>query len=148
MYHCVERMIQPKCGEGRCELELYKRPPRIYLQLIEQLEREIASGALKPGSWHVRRFGSWPGRWASAPTRYSAPCMRWERSGLLISRGTEGKTVTEDTVRIEGIRQDLARQTLEAFYREMSRLGFTNEQSLQLAETFSRSAKEAGRREE
>lgn len=111
----------------------------IYLQLIEQLEREIASGALKPGSWMppVRELA---GKMGISPNTVQRAMYEMERSGLLISRGTEGKTVTEDTVRIESIRQDLARQTLEAFYREMSRLGFTNEQSLQLAETFSRSA--------
>ena len=111
----------------------------IYLQLIEQLEREIALGALKPGSWMppVRELA---GKMGISPNTVQRAMYEMERSGLLISRGTEGKTVTEDTVRIESIRQDLARQTLEAFYREMSRLGFTNEQSLQLAETFSRSA--------
>lgn len=111
----------------------------IYLQLIEQLEREIASGALKPGSWMppVRELA---GKMGISPNTVQRAMFEMERSGLLISRGTEGKTVTEDTVRIESIRQDLARQTLEAFYREMSRLGFTKEQSLQLAETFSRSA--------
>ncbi len=111
----------------------------IYLQLIEQLEREIASGALKPGSWMppVRELA---GKMGISPNTVQRAMYEMERSGLLISRGTEGKTVTEDMVRIESIRQDLARQTLEAFYREMSRLGFTNEQSLQLAETFSRSA--------
>ena len=111
----------------------------IYLQLIEQLEREITSGALKPGSWMppVRELA---GKMGISPNTVQRAMYEMERSGLLISRGTEGKTVTEDTVRIESIRQDLARQTLEAFYREMSRLGFTNEQSLQLAETFSRSA--------
>ena len=61
-----------------------------------------------------------------------------ERSGLIVSRGTEGKTITEDTARIESIRQDLARQTLEAFYREMGRLGYTREESLRLAEEYSR----------
>ena len=108
-------------------------------QLIEQLEREIASGALKPGSWMppVRELA---GKMGISPNTVQRAMYEMERSGLLISRGTEGKTVTEDTVRIESIRQDLARQTLEAFYREMSRLGFTKEQSLQLAETFSRSA--------
>ena len=111
----------------------------IYLQLIEQLEREIASGALKPGSWMppVRELA---GKMGISPNTVQRAMYEMERSGLLISRGTEGKTVTEDTVRIESIRQDLARQTLEAFYREMSLLGFTKEQSLQLAETFSRSA--------
>ena len=111
----------------------------IYLQLIEQLEREIASGALNPGSWMppVRELA---GKMGISPNTVQRAMYEMERSGLLISRGTEGKTVTEDTVRIESIRQDLARQTLEAFYREMSRLGFTKEQSLQLAETFSRSA--------
>ena len=60
-----------------------------------------------------------------------------DRSGLIVSRGTEGKTITEDTARIESIRQDLARQTLEAFYREMGRLGYTREESLRLAEEYS-----------
>lgn len=138
MYHCVERMIQPKCGEGRCELELYKRPPD-----LSSADRAAGTGDCI-GRTETRQLdaaGSGAGREDGiSPNTVQRAMYEMERSGLLISRGTEGKTVTEDTVRIESIRQDLARQTLEAFYREMSRLGFTKEQSLQLAETFSRSA--------
>ena len=102
----------------------------IYLQLTERLEREIASGTLPP----VRELA---GKLGISPNTVQRAMYEMERSGLIVSRGTEGKTITEDTARIESIRQDLARQTLEAFYREMGRLGYTREESLRLAEEYS-----------
>ena len=108
----------------------------IYLQLTERLEREIASGTLAPGSW-VPPVRELAGKLRISPNTVQRAMYEMERSGLIVSRGTEGKTITEDTARIESIRQDLARQTLEAFYREMGRLGYTREESLRLAEEYS-----------
>ena len=88
----------------------------IYLQLTERLEREIASGTLAPGSW-VPPVRELAGKLGISPNTVQRAMYEMERSGLIVSRGTEGKTITEDTARIESIRQDLARQTLEAFYR-------------------------------
>lgn len=108
----------------------------IYLQLTERLEREIASGILAPGSW-VSPVRELAGKLRISPNTVQRAMYEMERGGLIVSRGTEGKTITEDTARIESIRQDLARQTLEAFYREMGRLGYTREESLRLAEGYS-----------
>ena len=108
----------------------------IYLQLTERLAREIASGTLAPGSW-VPPVRELAGKLGISPNTVQRVMYEMERSGLIVSRGTEGKTITEDTARIESIRQDLARQTLEAFYREMGRLGYTREESLRLAEEYS-----------
>ena len=98
----------------------------IYLQLTERLEREIASGTLAPGSW-VPPVRELAGKLGISPNTVQRAMYEMERSGLIVSRGTEGKTITEDT----------ARQTLEAFYREMGRLGYTREESLRLAEEYS-----------
>ena len=108
----------------------------IYLQLTERLEREIASGTLAPGSW-VPPVRELAGKLGISPNTVQRAMYEMERSGLIVSRGTEGKTITEDTARIESIRQDLARQTLEAFYREMGRVGYTRDESLRLAEEYS-----------
>lgn len=104
----------------------------IYLQLIERLEREIASGALMPGS-RLPSVRELAGRLNISPNTVQRAMYEMERTGLLQSRGTEGKTITEDGGRIEQMRRELARQTLERFYHEMGRLGYSEQESAQLA---------------
>lgn len=48
-----------------------------------------------------------------------------ERSGLIITQRTNGRTVTEDIGIINKIRQQLAREHLENFFHKMKELGFT-----------------------
>ena len=68
----------------------------IYIQLMEMIERDIASGVLPPGSRmpSVRDLASQDRD--QPQLRCSGAMYEMERSGLLVSRGTEGKTITED----------------------------------------------------
>ena len=107
----------------------------IYLQLIERLEREIASGTLAPGS-RLPSVRELAGRLNISPNTVQRAMYEMERTGLLQARGTEGKTITEDGERIERMRRELARQTLERFYGEMARLGYSGEESARLAQEY------------
>lgn len=107
----------------------------IYLQLMEMIERDIASGVLPPGSRmpSVRDLASQIG---ISPNTVQRAMYEMERSGLLVSRGTEGKTITEDAGRIAQMRIDLAGQTIERYFSAMRQLGFEDGESTRLAGSF------------
>lgn len=96
----------------------------IYLQLMEYIERDIVSGTMAPGARmpSVRELASIAG---ISPNTVQRAMYEMERTGLLLSRGTEGKYITDDRTRIDTMRQDLARKKVADFYQDMQHLGFT-----------------------
>ena len=96
----------------------------IYLQLMEYIERDIVSGTMAPGARmpSVRELASIAG---ISPNTVQRAMYEMERTGLLLSRGTEGQYITDDRARIDTMRQDLARQKVADFYQDMQHLGFT-----------------------
>ena len=108
----------------------------IYLQLMERLEREIASGTLQPGS-RMPSVRDLAGRLGISPNTVQRAMYEMERTGLIQSLGTEGRIVTQDRSRIEAVRKELAQGTLKAFYQEMRRLGFNDAETLRFAKEYS-----------
>lgn len=113
----------------------------IYLQLMEQLEWEIASGTLPPGS-RMPSVRDLAGRLGISPNTVQRAMYEMERTGLIQSLGTEGRIVTQNRSRIEEARKELAQGTLEAFYQEMRRLGFDDAETLRLAKEYSSAVRE------
>lgn len=113
----------------------------IYLQLMEQLEREIASGTLPPGS-RMPSVRDLAGRLGISPNTVQRAMYEMERTGLIQSLGTEGRIVTQNRSRIEEAQKELAQGTLEAFYQEMRRLGFDDTETLRLAKEYGSAVRE------
>ena len=113
----------------------------IYLQLMEQLEREIASGTLPPGS-RMPSVRDLAGRLGISPNTVQRAMYELERTGLIQSLGTEGRIVTQNRSRIEEAQKELAQGTLEAFYQEMRRLGFDDTETLRLAKEYGSAVRE------
>ena len=57
-----------------------------------------------------------------------------ERSGLIVTQRTNGRTVTEDVERINTIRQKLADELVESFFGKMKELGYTKKEVIQLVD--------------
>ena len=51
-----------------------------------------------------------------------------EREGLLLSRRTSGRFVTEDVEKIRCLKTELAEDAADKFKSEMARLGFTEQE--------------------
>ena len=83
----------------------------IYTQLIEQLTLAILSGEYPTG-------GKLP--------------AQLEQTGLLYTRRTSGRFVTEDETVIQEARLNLARERAEEFLRAMAQLGYDRQAALQL----------------
>ena len=53
-----------------------------------------------------------------------------EREGLVYSKRTSGRYITEDNTMIESVRDAIASENINSFIESMKKLGFTPEQTL------------------
>ena len=100
----------------------------IWVQLTEQLTLRIVSGEYAPGSGvpAVRALAAEAG---VNPNTMQRALSELESRGLVETRRTAGRTVTEDTERIASVRQELARGRMEEFLASMRALGYTDEET-------------------
>ena len=89
----------------------------IYAQLVERIQREIVSGKYQPGE----KLPSVRDLAAVAAVKAFAEL---ERSGLIMTQRTSGRTVTEDTELISNTREKLAAGHMRSFIDNMQELGY------------------------
>ena len=104
----------------------------IWQQLSEQIRRRIVTGEYAPGSRlpSVRDLAAEAG---VNPNTMQRAMAQLEGEGLLTTNRTAGRTVTEDEVVLRQLRQRLARERLEAYFRDMEQLGFDRGEAAALA---------------
>lgn len=105
----------------------------IYAQLVERIQTEIVSGYYPPGGKlpSVRELASVA---AVNPNTMQKAFAELERSGLIVTQRTNGRTVTEDVEKINRIRQKLADEHVESFFGKMKELGYTKKEVIQLVD--------------
>lgn len=105
----------------------------IYAQLVEIIQMQIVSGYYPPGGKlpSVRDLAAVA---AVNPNTMQKAFAELERSGLIITQRTNGRTVTEDEGMINGIRQNLAKDHMEEFFSKMKELGYTKSDIIALIE--------------
>lgn len=103
----------------------------IYAQLIDKIKMQIVSGHYPPGGKlpSVRELAA---EAAVNPNTMQKAFAELERSGLIITQRTNGRTVTEDTEMINNVRQGLAEEYLQIFFNSMKKLGFTEQEIIAL----------------
>lgn len=100
----------------------------IYLQVVRQLEQMIASGMLAPGDrlLSVREFASQAN---INPNTMQKALTELEDRGIVYSKRTSGRFVTDDTERISQLREELAEKEITNFLTAMKRLGYSDTQA-------------------
>ncbi len=95
----------------------------IYLQLVNKLEFEIASGKLSPGQRiiSVREFATLAG---VNPNTVQRALSVLEDNGLLLSNRTNGRYVTDNTEIIDALRFRLSDDVIFSFVTSMINMGF------------------------
>lgn len=103
----------------------------IYAQLVERIQMQIVSGYYPPGGKlpSVRELAM---EAAVNPNTMQKAFAELERSGLLITQRTNGRTVAEDAEMIQRIRQELARDYVDVFFTRMIELGFSKKEIVEL----------------
>lgn len=101
----------------------------VYLQIAERIEKAVLSGVYPPGDQipSVRQLAL---EAAVNPNTVQHAFTELENQGIILSRGTQGRYVTEDTQTIEACRMEMAQQYVRVFLKDIEQLGISQEQAL------------------
>ena len=101
----------------------------IYLQLMERIQHDIISGSYKPGDKlpSVRELAM---EASVNPNTMQKALSELERIGLVHSRRTSGRFITEDTSMIDELKSTLAKDKITELLSFMQQLGFQENEIL------------------
>ena len=101
----------------------------IYTQIIEKIQMDILSGKYQPGARlpSVRDLAADAG---VNPNTMQKALAELERSNLVHSARTSGRFITEDTVMIDKMRENLAKAQIQEFFEKMKQMGFNQEKTI------------------
>lgn len=101
----------------------------VYLQIAERIEQAVLSGVYPPGEQlpSVRQLAL---EAAVNPNTVQHAFTELENQGIIYSRGTLGRFVTQDTETIEACRQEMAQQQVRQFLKDIAQLGISTEQAI------------------
>lgn len=101
----------------------------IYTQIIEKIQMDILSGKYQPGARlpSVRNLAADAG---VNPNTMQKALAELERSNLVHSARTSGRFITEDTVMIDKMRENLAKAQIQEFFEKMKQMGFNQEKTI------------------
>ena len=101
----------------------------IYLQIVNTLKRNIASGAYPPGSRlpSVRDLALEAG---VNPNTMQRALSELERSGLVNSQRTAGRFITEDASALLDLRKSMSEEIVSEFIARLRGIGMSDEQIL------------------
>lgn len=105
----------------------------IYAQVVERIQMQIVSGYYPPGGKlpSVRELAAVA---AVNPNTMQKAFAELERNGLIITQRTNGRTVTEDTELIKGIRRSLAKEYVDLYFSQMKNLGYLRREAVEMIE--------------
>ena len=105
----------------------------IYLQLMERIQHDIISGTYKPGDKlpSVRELAV---EASVNPNTMQKALSELERIGLVHSRRTSGRFITEDETMIKQLKTETATEHIREFLKSMEYLGFTRPEILELVQ--------------
>lgn len=101
----------------------------IYVQLVEQLEMEILSGNYPLGSKlpSVRELADLS---KVNPNTMQRAFLELEDKGLVFTKRTSGRFVTDNKKLIDDLREEYAKKSVEVFKKAMQQLGFSEDEIL------------------
>lgn len=105
----------------------------IYLQIMDIIKAKIIAGFYKPGEKlpSVRDLAM---EASVNPNTMQKALTELERSGLVYTVRTSGRFITEDLDTLSQIREQVAKEQILFFTKNMKQLGFTLEQIQKLLE--------------
>ena len=103
----------------------------IYAQLLERIQRQIVSGRYAPGDKlpSVRELAA---EASVNPNTMQKAFAELERGGLIETRRTSGRFVTEDIHMIAQIRTSLAKHEIDSFLDRMKGLGYETQDIIRI----------------
>lgn len=108
----------------------------IYIQLMEVLKYKIISGTYKPGDKlpSVRDLAA---EASVNPNTMQKALAELERENLIFTNRTSGKFISEDETMIHKLKHDIAKNEIQKFFDNMSKLGFSQKETIEILEEIS-----------
>ena len=105
----------------------------IYLQIEDLIKTNIIAGVYQPGQKlpSVRDLAA---EAAVNPNTMQKALSELERSGLVYTQRTSGRFITEDVSKMTELKEQLAREQIQLFLKNMEQLGLTKEDIRRLLE--------------
>lgn len=109
----------------------------VYLQIADRIIKSVLSGEYLAGEQipTVRQLAL---EAAVNPNTVQHAFAELEHEGIIISKGTTGRYVTEDTQVVELCRKKMAEQLVTNFLENMEQLSITKEQAISMIEEVQR----------
>ena len=109
----------------------FKDDRPIYSQLVDLIKIGIVSSEWQPGSKlpSVRDLAE---EAVVNPNTMQRALSDLERDGLVYSKRTSGRYITEDNDMIDSVRKTIAEENINSFLDSMKKLGFTPEETLEV----------------
>ena len=105
----------------------------IYLQIEDLIKTNIIAGVYQPGQKlpSVRDLAA---EAAVNPNTMQKALTELERGGLVYTQRTSGRFITEDVSKMTELKEQLAREQIQLFLKNMEQLGLTKEDIRRLLE--------------
>lgn len=130
LYYSISTEIQQKKGSESMPWDLDADRP-IFIQILERIRVDIISGKYEAGEKlpSVRELAA---QAAVNPNTMQRAFAELERTGLVYSKRTSGRFITEDREMIEQVRIEIAKEKIKLFLEGMRQLGYEKAQILPL----------------
>ena len=105
----------------------------IYLQIEDLIKTNIIAGVYQPGQKlpSVRDLAA---EAAVNPNTMQKALTELERSGLVYTQRTSGRFITEDVSKMTELKEQIAREQIQLFLKNMEQLGLTRDDIRRLLE--------------
>lgn len=105
----------------------------IYLQIEDLIKANIIAGIYQPGQKlpSVRDLAA---EAAVNPNTMQKALTELERSGLVYTQRTSGRFITEDVSKMTELKEQIAREQIQLFLKNMEQLGLTRDDIRRLLE--------------
>ena len=103
----------------------------VFIQIMEKLKRDIVTGSYRPGDKlpSVRELAA---EAAVNPNTMQRAFSELEREGLVYTKRTNGRFITEDLSMISQLKEQMALDAISQFLNSMQQLGFSGQETLAL----------------
>lgn len=103
----------------------------VFIQIMEKLKRDIVTGIYKPGD-KLPSVRDLAGEAAVNPNTMQRAFSELEREGLVYTKRTNGRFITEDMAMISQLKEEMALDAISQFLNSMQQLGFSTQETLTL----------------
>ncbi len=127
LYYCIRTIIQG----GDDMAWSFNSDKAVYLQIAERIKRMVLSGEYGAGS-RISTVRQLALEAAVNPNTVQHAFSELENEGIIISKGTLGRFVTENAEVIELSRRELAKSLAKEFLKSVNELSFSNADAIEI----------------